>query len=130
MPLFAGSQVKLVCLGGMLRPLSQGFIGPLTEAALERMSFDRVFLGADGVSPRDGICEAELEQTRLKELMARRASEVYVLAHSAKLTRRPFHAWAKLPEQWTLVTDAGAEEETLAEFRAEGVTVEVARVTP
>ncbi|MGW4234896.1 DeoR/GlpR family DNA-binding transcription regulator [Streptomyces sp. NPDC004980] len=81
--------VHVECLGGTLRPLSQAFVGPLTEAALERMTFDRVFLSADGVTADGGICEADLRQTRLKELMARRATHVYVLAHAAKLGRAP-----------------------------------------
>jgi DeoR/GlpR family transcriptional regulator of sugar metabolism len=78
----------------------------MAEIALERLSFDRVFLGADSVDAERGICEANLQQTRLKELMARRAERVYVLAHGAKLGRRPFHAWAQLPSSWTLVTTA------------------------
>ena len=61
------------------------------------MTFDRAFLGADGVTADRGICEADLQQTRLKELMVRRADNVYVLAHAAKLGRAPFHAWAQLP---------------------------------
>ncbi|MEU9787096.1 DeoR/GlpR family DNA-binding transcription regulator [Streptomyces phaeochromogenes] len=118
--------VHVECLGGTLRPLSQGFVGPLTEAALERLTFDRVFLGTDGVSPEHGICEADLRQTRLKELMARRADHVYVLAHAAKLGRRPFHAWATLPEGWTLVTDDSADPGILAELRAHGVATVLA----
>jgi DeoR/GlpR family transcriptional regulator of sugar metabolism len=52
--------------------VSQTFVGPLVEASLERMSFDRrAFLGADTVTAKDGICEADHAQTRLKELMAR-----------------------------------------------------------
>ncbi|QWB27482.1 MULTISPECIES: DeoR/GlpR family DNA-binding transcription regulator [Streptomyces] len=113
--------VHVECLGGTLRPLSQGFVGPLTEAALERLTFDRVFLGTDGISPELGICEADLRQTRLKELMARRADHVYVLAHAAKLGRRPFHAWTALCEGWTLVTDDTADPAVLAELRARGV---------
>jgi DeoR/GlpR family transcriptional regulator of sugar metabolism len=62
--------VTVHCLGGTMRPLSQGFVGPLAEAALERVTFDRAFLG--GVTA-EGLCEADLAQTRLKELMARRA---------------------------------------------------------
>ncbi|WP_406212653.1 DeoR/GlpR family DNA-binding transcription regulator [Streptomyces canus] len=120
--------VHVECLGGTLRPLSQGFVGPLTEAALERMTFDRVFLGTDGVSPEHGICEADLRQTRLKELMARRADHVYVLAHAAKLGRRPFHAWAKLPAGWTLVTDGGADPSIVAELRGRGVEVVLTEV--
>jgi DeoR/GlpR family transcriptional regulator of sugar metabolism len=39
--------IEVDCLGGRLRGVSQSFVCPLAEAALERMSFDRVFLGAD-----------------------------------------------------------------------------------
>lgn len=118
--------VHVECLGGTLRPLSQGFVGPLTEAALERLTFDRLFLGTDGVSPLHGICEADLRQTRLKELMARRADRVYVLAHAAKLGRSPFHAWTPLRPEWTLVTDDGADPETVEALRARGLTVVLA----
>ncbi|GAB3760642.1 DeoR/GlpR family DNA-binding transcription regulator [Microlunatus parietis] len=117
--------VATICLGGRVRALSDAFVGPLTEAALERLSFDVAFLGADGVTSDSGLCEAEPEQTRLKELMARRSRQVYVLAHAAKLNHRPFHAWARLDRPWTLVTDVGAPDEVVAEFRAGGVEVVV-----
>lgn len=113
--------VRVECVGGTLRHLSQGFVGPLAEAALERLTFDRAFLGADAVTAELGICEAELEQTRLKELMMQRADRVYVLAHAEKLGRRPFHAWAPLPEGATLVTDADATDEHLHQFEERGI---------
>jgi DeoR/GlpR family transcriptional regulator of sugar metabolism len=53
-------------LGGTLRMISQGFVGPLAEAALENLSFDRAFLGADSVDAELGICEADPHQTRLR----------------------------------------------------------------
>lgn len=121
--------IHVECLGGTLRHPSQGFVGPLAEAALERMTFDRVFLGADGVAV-DSICEADLQQTRLKEMMCRQAHEVVVLADASKLGAAPFHAWAKLPEHWTLVTDDSATEEQLEPFYLAGVEVSVATVKP
>ncbi len=119
------SGVEVLSLGGWLRPLSQGFVGPLTEASLDRMTFDRAFMGADGVTADRGICEADLTQTRQKELMMRRAQHVYVLAHAAKLGQRPFHAWALMPDRWTLVTDASADRTEVAKFRDHGVEVVV-----
>lgn len=113
--------VHVECLGGTLRHVSQGFVGPLAEAALSRMTFDRVFLGADGVTAEEGICEASLQQTRFKELMMERSRHIYLLVHAAKLGRRPFHAWARMPDTWTLVTDASATEESLKPFTAKGV---------
>jgi DeoR/GlpR family transcriptional regulator of sugar metabolism len=121
--------VHLTCLGGHFRPLSHAFVGPLAEAALERMTFDAVFLGTDGVSPALGICEADAEQIRLKELMARRSHRVYVLAHAAKLGAAPFHAWAPWQPGWTLVTDTSADPALLDALRARDVEVLLAPPT-
>ncbi len=112
--------VELTCLGGRLRPLSDAFVGPLTESALERMTFDIALLGADGVSGDGELYEAEPEQIRLKELMARRSRRVLLLAHAAKLGQRPFRWSTRMTPSWTLVTDAAADPAVVAEFRAAG----------
>ncbi|MFE5879433.1 hypothetical protein ACFQ6H_29570 [Rhodococcus sp. NPDC056506] len=82
-------------------------------------------LGADAVTADRGICEAELDQTRLKEMMIERAGEVYILAHSAKLGERPFHAWAPIPPGAVLVTDAAVDAQQVALFEAAGIRVQV-----
>ncbi|SNS91696.1 DeoR/GlpR family DNA-binding transcription regulator [Rhodococcoides kyotonense] len=115
--------VHVECIGGTLRHLSQGFVGPLAEASLQRVSFDRAFLGADAVTAEFGICEAGYDQTRLKELMMERAGKVYVLAHSTKLGQKPFHAWAPIPPGTTLVTDAGASREQIEPFEKASIDV-------
>ncbi|MEB3371987.1 DeoR/GlpR family DNA-binding transcription regulator [Saccharopolyspora mangrovi] len=122
----AHADLQVECLGGALRQLSQGFVGPLTEVALQRRTFDRAFLGADGVTAEHGICEADLEQTRLKELMAGRAEQVYVLVHADKLGQRPFRAHTPLDPRWTLVTDDSADPATAAQFHARGLDLVVA----
>ncbi|WP_038373417.1 DeoR/GlpR family DNA-binding transcription regulator [Brachybacterium phenoliresistens] len=117
--------IELVSPGGAVRRSSQSFIGPITEAALSRMTFDRAYLSSDGVTAEHGLCEAGPEQTRLKELMAAQSAEVTVLADSTKLGHRPFHSWARLPLPWTLVTDDGADPRQLELFRRSGVEVQV-----
>jgi DeoR/GlpR family transcriptional regulator of sugar metabolism len=110
--------IRVIDLGGRLRHVSQSFVGPLTDLALNRLSADRAFLGADGLVAGRGICEADIDQTRTKELMMQRARHVYVLADSSKLGVSPFHAWAPINQPWTLVTDDDATEAQLAPFRA------------
>jgi DeoR/GlpR family transcriptional regulator of sugar metabolism len=80
-------------------------------------------MGADSVHAERGICEADLEQTLLKELMMSRATHTYVLAHGAKLGQSPFHAWAVMPARWTLVTDESADPVAVQAFRDGGVKV-------
>lgn len=122
----AESEITVDCLGGRMRKLSQGFYGPLAEAALERIRVDAVFLGTDGVSTDGEICEADLSQTRLKEVMVRRAERIYVLAHGAKIGTSPYHACLRLPTPWTLITDDSAPQQHLTQLEQFGVTVIIA----
>ncbi|MGE4481587.1 DeoR/GlpR family DNA-binding transcription regulator [Acidocella sp.] len=110
--------VELTVLGGRMRQISFGTVGPAAEQALRRLTADRVFLGCDGVVAGRGICEATEAQVCLKELMIAQAWEVYVLADASKLGRTASTAWALLPERWTLITDIRATEDQLAPFRA------------
>jgi len=121
--------VTVFMLGGQLRHISQGVIGPFADVMLRHFTATRAFLGADGVVAGRGICEAEPAQCALKEQMARHADEVYVLTDATKLGRAPFHFWAPLNRPWTLVTDENATQDQLAPFRdAPGVTVMIAPV--
>jgi DeoR/GlpR family transcriptional regulator of sugar metabolism len=117
MELADADDIEVVVLGGTLRHISHGLVGPLTDMNLTRLTADRLFLGADGLTADRGICEASPVQTRVKELMAACADSVYVLADSSKIGRRPFSAWAPLDPPWTLVTDTGATDSQLAPFR-------------
>jgi DeoR/GlpR family transcriptional regulator of sugar metabolism len=108
-PLLADAPgIELIVLGGAVRPISMGTTGPLAEAALRRLTADRIFASADGVVPGRGLCEATLEQVSLKSLMMAQAAETVVLADASKLGRAGQPCWAPLPAAWTLITNAGA----------------------
>ncbi|GAB2964776.1 DeoR/GlpR family DNA-binding transcription regulator [Amycolatopsis acidiphila] len=121
--------VELIALGGVVRHISQGTVGPLTELALTRLTADAVFFSGDGITAERGVCEASAEQAAAKRRLIEQASEVFVLADASKLGRASSHWWTTLPPAWTLITDSSATEEQLAPFRAlPGVTVHVAQV--
>lgn len=119
--------IELIILGGQVRAVSWSTLGPLSDAALRKLSADRAFIGADGIVAGRGICEASLEQIQLKELMMSQSENTSILVDSSKLGRSAQQAWAPLDRVWTLITDAEATEEQLAPFRRlAGVTVTVA----
>jgi DeoR/GlpR family transcriptional regulator of sugar metabolism len=126
MELADADDLEVIVLGGSLRHISHGLVGPITDLNLQRLSAHRVFLGADGLTADRGICEASPVQTRTKEIMAAQGGHLYVLADSTKVGAAPFTAWAPLDRPWTLVTDNGATEGQLAPFRArDHVTIEM-----
>lgn len=123
--------ISLTILGGSLRRMSMGTVGPLAELTLGRMTADKVFLGADGLVAGRGLCEASQEQAALKGKMIERASGVYVLADASKLGFAGQQAWTPLDRPWTLITDSGATPAQLAPFEAlPNVTVLVADSHP
>lgn len=115
--------IEVVVLGGQVRPLSHGLVGPLTTLALDRSSFDVAFLGADVVDPVRGLGEPTHEETSVKERAASRATQVLLLADASKLRQAALTAWLPIDPAWTLVTDADADPEVLSAFRLQGVHV-------
>jgi DeoR family transcriptional regulator, fructose operon transcriptional repressor len=123
-PLLADAPpLELTVLAGDVRPLSMGVIGPLTELTLRRITVDKVFLGCDGIVAARGLCEASAQQTALKELMAAQAAATYVLADASKLGRASQRFWAVLPRPFTLITDASADADEVAQFERHGIAV-------
>jgi DeoR/GlpR family transcriptional regulator of sugar metabolism len=119
--------VELIALGGTVRHISQGMVGPLAEAALATLTADIAFLGADGVTAGRGVCEATAEQASLKRLMVSAAQRVVVLADASKLGRARSHWWTALPAGWALITDASATAAQLRPFEEARVEITVAR---
>lgn len=100
--------VDLELLGGRLRRMSHGLVGPLASLALERMAFDIAFLGADAVDTLRGVGEPTVEETALKEQVAAVSQRTVVLADATKVgVAAP--SWTRMPGPWTLVTDAGTQ---------------------
>lgn len=116
--------IRITLLGGALRPLSMGTLGPLTDMALARISADKVFLGADGIVASRGLCEATPEQACLKEKMMAQADTIFVLADASKLGFPVQQNWTPLTRPWTLITDVDASVSARAAFeKLPGVTV-------
>ncbi|WP_115779798.1 DeoR/GlpR family DNA-binding transcription regulator [Paraburkholderia caffeinilytica] len=125
----ASSKVRVTLIGGDIRSSSMSTLGPLAQLALSRLSFDKAFLGADGVTATRGLCEATAEQAYLKECVIRQAASVFVLVTADKLGRASQQHWTPLERDWTLITDNAAEPRELALFDERGeVTVETAAV--
>jgi DeoR/GlpR family transcriptional regulator of sugar metabolism len=119
-------QLDVVMLGGQIRPLSHGVVGPLASIAFDRFTFDIAFLGADAVDPVRGLGEPTAEESYVKERAASRATAVFVLADASKLDPANVASWAPLPGKWTLVTDASVPAPVTAAYETAGIPVLVA----
>jgi DeoR family transcriptional regulator, aga operon transcriptional repressor len=115
--------VRLVMLGGVLRPNSFSLSGPQAESALAGLQADTLFLGVDSLDPEIGLMTPHLLEAQLNAKMIGSARRVVAVADSSKLLRRSLSVIAKVEQIHTLITDQGASPESVEALRRRGVEV-------
>jgi DeoR/GlpR family transcriptional regulator of sugar metabolism len=117
----AGLEVTIV--GGTLRPNSLVTVGAAAVEALQLIRADVVFLGVCGLHPEIGVTTADLEERYVKAAMIDGAADVIALADHDKLGTAMSVVVAPLSAVTRLVTDADADDDALAPYRALGIEV-------
>ena len=116
--------VKLVGVGGTLRPLTRSYVGPYAVHTVRGHFADRLFLSVKGVT-RDGVLtDADELEAEVKRTMIAQAEEPVLLLDDSKLGARGQNAIAAVTDVATVLAH-GAPQSALAPLRASGVRVEV-----
>ena len=118
--------IKIMVTGGILNPRSYELVGPYTDVIMQKVALDIAFIGVNGVDPELGPTITDEGEAMVNTVMARRATESYVLADSTKVGRRSFAAMSGYDFRH-LITDSGITAEDKAAFEANGTEVIVAQ---
>ncbi|HEY1514813.1 MAG TPA: DeoR/GlpR family DNA-binding transcription regulator [Solirubrobacteraceae bacterium] len=115
--------LEVTVVGGTLRPNSLVTVGAAAVDAFRLIRADVVFLGVCGLHPEIGVTTEDLEERHVKAAMIEGAAEVIALADHDKLGTAMSVVIAPLRAVTRLVTDADADDEALAPYRAAGIEV-------
>jgi DeoR/GlpR family transcriptional regulator of sugar metabolism len=116
--------VKLVGVGGTLRPLTRSYVGPYAVHTVRGHFADRLFLSVKGVT-RDGVLtDADELEAEVKRTMITQAEEPVLLLDDSKLRARGQNVIAAVTDVATVLAH-GAPQSALAPLRASGVRVDV-----
>jgi DeoR family transcriptional regulator, aga operon transcriptional repressor len=113
--------LKIVMLGGSLRPSSLSLVGPMAEENLRSLYCDKVFLGVNGIDSKYGMFASHIEDASVNRLMITRAKEVIVVTDSSKFAKRSFSFLGPISSIDTLVTDANIPKEEMQHLNNAGV---------
>lgn len=119
-------EVEIVLLGGRLRRKNMAFYGGQTEAALDSLQVDRLFLGVDGIDLQRGITTHFEGEAIVNRKMARVARQIVAVTDGSKFGRTCLHRIMGIEDVDVLITDAGAPEESLEQARKLGCEVHIA----
>lgn len=115
--------VRVMMLGGMLRPTSYSLAGPDAERALARLSADRLFLGVDGLDTAIGVTTPDQQEASLNTLMVKASREVVAVLDASKLGQRSLAVIAPIADLDVVITDTAASSAAVQSLRDQGVEV-------
>ncbi len=125
--LMTKAHIRIVVLGGALRRKNMAFYGAQTEAALDGLHVDKLFLGVDGIDQVKGITTHFESEAILNRKMATVANQVIAVTDSSKFGRICLHRIIGIDAVDRLITDPAAPPDFVAACEANGCTVQIAR---
>jgi DeoR/GlpR family transcriptional regulator of sugar metabolism len=117
--------ISTIVLGGAVRHRSSSLVGSLSDAVTQRLRVDLGFFGARGLTPRDGLMEADLDEAQLKHNLVKASNTVIGIADSSKFGPRYLSAFALPDEVQRIITDIQAPPAMVAELRTYGIQVDL-----
>lgn len=115
------SKVKLLFLGGELRPTTGAFVGPLSELLLSQINVDKLFLGANAVELARGVTTPNTVEAATKRAMIRSAREVILVADHSKFGKISLVKVCDFSDLDLFLTDTPAPQEYVSLFERLGV---------
>lgn len=118
--------VELFLLGGECRESSQSLVGDIALLTLSQAYSSYTFLGVNGIDSVIGLTSSVQQETSINRLMAERCQgTVIVVADSSKLGTVSNFLTMPLDGVDVLVTDDGADPETVEKIKSTGILVKV-----
>jgi DeoR/GlpR family transcriptional regulator of sugar metabolism len=123
MELSQSPHITLIMVGGLLRRISQSFVGPQAQSTLARLHVHHFFLAVDGLDFEAGLCTPDVLEAELDATMIRIAKETTVVADSSKIGRPSLSVIAPLSSIHRIITDRAILAEHRSALEAKGLDV-------
>lgn len=117
-----GTDQTILMPGGTFRKKSASFHGNLAENAISQCSFDKLFIGADGIDLVAGVTTYN-ELHEVSRAMCHAARKRIVLADSSKFGRRSPNRVCSLDDIDILITDNKLPISTIRALQDRGLNV-------
>lgn len=118
----------VIVLGGQMRTVSYSTVGMLAESALKKFYCDKLFLGVDSASIKDGLSTPNIEEANLNQAMIAAAKETIAVFDSSKFGRRSFAHIAALDKIGTIVTDSNIPDEFKDYILSVGIKLHIVEI--
>jgi len=99
------SKINVILTGGHLRQSTLALVGPVAEESLNHFNIDKAFLGANGVTAKDGFTTPNLIEANIKKTFIKKSEKVFFVCDHSKLFKKSFANIANISEVDGLIMD-------------------------
>lgn len=119
----ARQDLRLITVGGEVNLVVGGCVDAAAMTQVERMTFDRSFLGACAVSTADGLSVHDFDDGTFKRALLARSRRAVVLATTEKLGTTARHRVADLAQVTAIIVEFDAPDGNVLPLAATGATI-------
>lgn len=117
------SNINVLMIGGRLRGKTLATVDDWALRPLADMYVDVAFIGTNGMSVERGLTTPDLAEAAVKRAMINAARRTVLLADHTKIGNDYLARFGTLADLDLLVTDAGLDDELVADVEATGLRV-------
>ncbi len=120
-------EIKVILIGGNLRPGELATSGYLAEDVVDHFYVDKAFIGVGGITRTLGIGDYQMEEANLRRHYIEHSQKVVALADYSKFGVKTLNHVCSLEQIDIMVTDEQADEKVLNALRQRNVQVLIAK---
>jgi len=113
----------VIVIGGKVRKNTMAMVDADAIAAFQPLSVDTLFISTDGLSAKVGLTTPYRQEAGVKQAMIASARRVVALVDDSKFGKDQFVRFAEWANIDVLITNVGADAETIAKIESMGTTV-------
>lgn len=117
------SNITVISTGGILRPNSLSFVGPLANETLKKYFADKIFASCKGISVEYGATDSNELEIEVKQNMIKHAKKVIIISDHSKLNEIGLTQFASTDKIDILITDKGTSKSSLKNFEKAGLII-------
>lgn len=115
--------IRALLIGGEIAKERQAIYGPIAENNISMYHANKAFIGADGISLKNGLSSYDEKEAAITLKMINNSDEVFLLCDSSKIEKNSFMKFAPITGIHHLITDNLISPELLKMYRDFGVDV-------
>ena len=119
------ANIEKIVVGGMLLDSTSSLVGPIAEATLDNLTYDRAFLAATGFSLEQGLSNSNLFEVQIKRKVMQQSKEVNFLIDHSKFGVQFLYKITMIDKVDRIITDKEPPNEYKEIIKRAGVELVV-----